>query len=99
LAALLAMPLAIAACENKVTKETYDKIEVGMTKVQVERLFGGKGTDDTPAAGVDISGGGVATQKEVDEKIFSWKGANGEQVSITFKDGKVVAKTQNGFTD
>lgn len=89
--AVLAMP----GCGNStVTKESFDKIQVGMTKHEVEKLLGGSGTEDSAPPGFGVSGGAVATTKDAPpDKVFVWT-SDEITINVVFKDGKVVQKWQ-----
>lgn len=84
-----ALCLVAAGCQKtKVTEENFAKITKGMTITQVENILG-SGTDDTPSAGYNISGGGVMSSQASTEKIYTWKSKD-LQIIVTMKDGKVV---------
>jgi uncharacterized lipoprotein YehR (DUF1307 family) len=91
LALVLALPLVLAACEQKITQANFDKVTNGMNSAQVENLLG-KGEDQT-ASGVSISYGGAADVKKSPETTMVWKGKS-MTITIVFKDGKVVQKSK-----
>jgi len=93
----LALPglLSAPGCEsNAVSKESYEKIKIGMTMHDVEKLLGGSGTEDSAPPGFGITGGAIATTKDAPvEKTFVWK-SDETTIIVVFKDGKVVQKSQ-----
>jgi hypothetical protein len=94
LALMLAVSLALAACEkSRITTENYDKIKVGMTMSEVTSHLGSKYDDDTPPAGYGISGGGVASSTAAPENIYVFKDKN-MKIIVTVKAGKVVQKSK-----
>jgi len=96
---LLALSLAgavfLAACESKITQESFDKIETGMSQTQVEKLLGGKCTDETPS-GTSITGAGVADSRKAAAKILRWKDGS-KSIVVVFRDGKVFEKMKDGL--
>ncbi len=86
----------LVGCQERVSNENFDKISVGMTKDQVEHILGkGKRQD---VGGVSISGSGIAGQAggPGDTPTFIWE-SNGKEISVTFKDGKVISKGKAGL--
>ncbi|MGB2823697.1 MAG: hypothetical protein WBF17_22135 [Phycisphaerae bacterium] len=79
----------LAGCGgSKVSKGNFDKVQNGMTQAEVEKVLG-EGTEE--AGGGGAIGGIVASGK-----ILSW--TDGEKkITVTFANGKVVAKTQSGL--
>jgi hypothetical protein len=76
----------VAGCENKVTKDNYDQIEVGMTEAQVEAILGeGEDTVDAEAGIPDAS-----------FKMKTWTHGN-SSIVIMFQDGKVATKARAGL--
>ena len=92
---MLPATLAVPGCGNSaVTKESFDKIQMGMSMHDVEKLLGGSGTEDSAPPGFGVSGGAVATTKDAPtDKMFVWK-SDEVTIVVTFKDGKVVQKSQ-----
>jgi hypothetical protein len=86
--ALLGLVLVIMSSCGKVTQSNYDKIETGMTLVQVEGILG-KGTEK---AGV----GGAIGNLAASGKVVTW-GDEKKSITVTFANDKVVAKTQQGL--
>jgi hypothetical protein len=88
-AALCLLPLV--GCEEKITVESFDKIQTGMTIYEVEKIMGGKGTMEE-RSGSNISSGGIATGSGgATEQVYSWRKAN-KEITVTVKDGKVLRK-------
>ncbi len=80
----------LTGCESKVNQENWDKITMGMTQGEVEGILG-PGTRQE-IQGTSISGAGIAggaARNSLD--TYLWKMGT-KEVSITFKDGKVMAK-------
>jgi hypothetical protein len=90
LAMVMAFALVLGGCEKtKVNEDTFSQIKAGMTLNQVENILGGSGEDETPPAGMSISGGGIGTQSAAPEKIYTWKSKT-LKILVYVKDGKVV---------
>jgi hypothetical protein len=88
LAVIASFALAgVVGCGSKVTKSNYDKISDGMTTAQVEGILG-KG--QKASAGVSIAGLSVTGD------VYQWKDGD-KSISVVFKDGKVVGKSQSGL--
>ncbi|MGD9688543.1 MAG: hypothetical protein AB7K52_03735 [Phycisphaerales bacterium] len=93
--AMLALAVVLGACEAKVTKENYDQIDTGMSLAQVRKLLGGSGVDETPS-GTSITGAGIADSRSVKVEVYRWRDGN-RHIVVTFKDGKVFEKVQEGL--
>jgi outer membrane protein assembly factor BamE (lipoprotein component of BamABCDE complex) len=89
---LLSLVVALAgagiACGGKVSKSNYDKITDGMTKAEVENILG------PGEKGTSVSVGPVDVK--VDSNIYRWHDGD-KEITVTFKDGKVVAKTAHNL--
>jgi hypothetical protein len=95
-AVLAAIGLTLAGCDTKITQANYDKVTVGMTLGEVQRLLG-SGTLDAQPGGVNISAGGVGdAAKGSTDQTYTWRDGPAEIV-ITFADGKVVQKRASGL--
>jgi hypothetical protein len=103
-ALVVVLCLAVPACgKKKVTKANYDKIEVGMTQEQVEKILG-KGSKDeggdgsNVAAQVGVAVGGVASAPTAGPKgeTYIWESGT-RSITITFVDGKVRLKQSSGL--
>lgn len=81
------MLLIVVGC-SKVSQESYEKIETGMTVSQVESILG-EGTEESSVGGAvgDLSGSA---------EVLSW-GDENKSITVTFVNGKVVAKAQKGL--
>ena len=98
LAALALGMLAFAvSCGPTFDQELYDKITVGMAQSEVEDLLGGAGSEET---GMSISSAGIAStdNRASRNQTFTWKSNDlKQQITVTFKDGKVLNKAKSGF--
>ena len=80
--------MSLAACASKVTQDSYDRIQTGMTLAQVQKILG-KGKLQTSTSGAIGNLGGSA-------KVYEW--AAGEKtIIITFVNDKVTTKAQKGL--
>jgi len=108
LVCLVALCFAASGCGgSKVSKNNFDKINVGMTLTEVESVLG-KGEEQASAStggSVEVpgvSGGGVSVpgQKidvpKMSAQSYAWKEGT-KIITITFLDGKVSAKAQAGL--
>jgi len=78
----------LAGCGSKVSKGNYDKVSNGMTQAEVEKILG-KGTEEA-------GGGGVLGKITGSGKAITWK--DGEKsIAVTFVNGKVATKVQQGL--
>ena len=98
------LALSLTGCGgSKITKSNYDKINNGMTEAEVEGILG-KGEEkassgvDVPGKSVNIPGGGNVSVPGVSSsaKVKMWQDGM-KMISITFSNGKVMAKAQNGL--
>lgn len=88
--------LALAACENKVTSENYDKVTNGMSLSQVQKILG-RGKDDTSHAGTSISAPGISQTSKSNDVVYVWEDEFGGKIVIVFQDDKVVQKSRTGM--
>ena len=80
--------MSVSGCASKVTQESYDKIQDGMTLAQVQAILG-KGELYTGASGAIGGLGGSA-------KMYKW--VDGEKtITITFVNDKVTTRLANGL--
>ena len=87
LAVVGVLAVVFAGC-SKVTTESYDKIQSGMTVDQVEEILG-KGEVET--------GGGIAIGDQgASGKVMKW-GTEEKSITVTFANDKVVMKAKKGF--
>ena len=79
-------------CSGKVSEENYNKIEVGMTRAQVDKMLG-RGKDNTALQrGPEFV---VATPGVADRSIQY--GGESEYILVLYRSGKVLAKDKQGF--
>jgi hypothetical protein len=95
--------LSVAGCGSGISKTNYDKINNGMTEAEVESILG-KGEEQAAAGvnvpsqsltipgGVNVSVPGISSSV----KVKKWQDG-GKSITITFSDGKVMAKAQKGL--
>jgi hypothetical protein len=94
---VLVLCLLVTGCKSKITKENYDKITVGMSLEDVQKILG-KGEKET-GDGSNVAGqfgvavGGAPTVGGGDVYVFE---NNKVTLRITFKQGKVVHKDHKG---
>ena len=85
----------LAGCEEKVTLDNYDQIQVGMAQHQVEAILGSGVSQDSGGRGIDSSG--LMTGTGADSRsTYLWE-ENGKQIIITFENQVVKTKQKNGF--
>lgn len=79
----------LVACEDKLTRENYEKITVGMSQSEVFKILG-KGQKEEPS-GMNISGAGIASgSAQTNQTTYTWRKGNVE-IGVTFENGKVVS--------
>jgi hypothetical protein len=89
------LTLSLTGCgDSKITKSNYDLIEIGMKEAAVEAILG-KGEEPTNSAWPAPGQPGVNLPPGV-PKAKTWKEGT-KTISITFSDGKVWQKNQNGL--
>ena len=64
----------------------YEQIKTNMKKSEVESILGGKGTEVSSS-----SGGGMTFS------VYKWEGENYASIILTFKNDKVMSKSQYGL--
>lgn len=86
----IAISLFLSSCAGKLNKDNYDKISNGMSVSQVESILG-KG-ESQASSNVDLGeyGGNISSE------VMTWQSGT-KVISITFSNGKVMAKAQNGL--
>lgn len=92
---LVMVTASMFACEAKITKSNFDKIEVGMTLSQVNKILGGKGEDET-ASGTSITGAGIGEGRAARQEVYRWKDG-GSAIIVTVVNGKVTSKMSEGL--
>jgi hypothetical protein len=93
-AAALLLPLA--ACEDKLTQENFDKIKVGMQVWEVEHILGGKGELESTGMNGSISAGGIMTTEAAPPNQYRWT-RGPKSITVIANDGKVVSKAKEGW--
>lgn len=87
--------LPLAGCGERLTVYNYERIEQGMTRDEVERILG-RG-EPSASAPITLASTGVNAGHEVrGRQAFFWRSAE-RQVTVMFRDGKVVSKYKDGF--
>ena len=97
---LISVPLVLLSLSllgfrgSDLTKENYDQIRVGMDQVDVEDIMGDSMT------GYSSMHGTVSTGEDGDifleDGEMKWE-RSGKSVTLKFREGKVVSKTQTGL--
>jgi len=88
--AIISLSIFLVSCSGKLNKDNYDKISDGMSVSQVESILG-KG-ESQASSSVDLGEYGGTISSEV----MTWQSGT-KVISITFSNGKVMAKAQNGL--
>ena len=80
----------LVSCSGNLNKDNYEKISNGMSVSQVESILG-KG-ESQASSNVDLGeyGGNISSE------VMTWQSGT-KVISITFSNGKVMAKAQNGL--
>lgn len=84
------LTLFLTSCSGKLNKDNYDKISNDMSISQVESILG-KG-ESQASSNVDLGeyGGNISSE------VMTWQSGT-KVISITFSNGKVMAKVQYGL--
>jgi len=83
LVSMLAVTI-LAGCGSKVTKENFDKIQVGQSVEEVKGILG-EPTNSSSAGAMGVSG-----------EVHEW--VDGEKkIVVTFANGKVTTMTHSGL--
>lgn len=86
----------LAACQQKVNDANFKKLAQGMTMREVEMLLG-KGEKQVEE-GTSIGGAGLAERSKSSEKLSTYLyKEDSREITVTFKDGKVVDMNKRGF--
>ncbi|MEP6789314.1 MAG: hypothetical protein ABJB40_12825 [Acidobacteriota bacterium] len=72
--------------EYDVSMEKYNKIKIGMARSEVESILGGKGNEISSS-----TGGGMSFS------VNQWEGDDFKSIILSFKDEKVMSKSQVGL--
>ena len=88
--AIISLSIFLVSCTGKLNKDNYDKISNDMSVSQVESILG-KG-ESKASSSVDLGeyGGNISSE------VMTWQSGT-KVISITFSNGKVMAKAQNGL--
>ncbi len=92
----LALAAAASGCGGGVSQSSYDKVQTGMTQEQVEGILGTdkeKTAADMGTPGVSVGG---MTVPGTSAKVVTWTDGS-KTITISFKDGKVFSKAENGL--
>jgi hypothetical protein len=87
--------VALCGCEDKITAENLALITPGMTMDQVVTILGEGERQELQGMSISAAGlaGGAASNSQT---TYVWKG-KGKEISVTFKDGKVVTTGRSGL--
>ncbi len=92
-----AVCVVLAACSGDISQETFDQIRVGMSLSEVQGIMGADG-EKQDTTEMSISSAGVLGSKESRQELWVWTSTNRKQeISVEFRDGKVVSKSKRGF--
>ena len=72
--------------DYNLTMDNYNKLKIGMARSEVEDILGGKGTEVSSS-----SGGGMRFT------VNKWEGENFKSIILTFKNDKIMSKSQVGL--
>jgi hypothetical protein len=93
---------SIAGCSgSKVSQANYDKINTGMTESEVEDILGKTEMSSSmdmqpPVQGIGLPGATNVSIPAMTTTVKTWKDGT-KTISVTFFNGKVAAKAQNGL--
>lgn len=79
-------PLKTGRSETHLTLENYNRLKMDMDRAEVETILGGKGVEisSSNAGGMRFS-------------VNKWEGDNFKSIILTFKNDKIMTKTQVGL--
>ena len=86
----LTFTLFLTSCSGKLNKDNYDKISNDMSISQVESILGKGESQATSNVNLGEYGGNISSE------VMTWQSGT-KVISITFSNGKVMAKAQNGL--
>ncbi len=75
-----------AATGSKLTMEKFNQLKINMPMTEVDRILGGSGTEISTS-----TGGGVTFA------VYKYSGENYTSIILTFKNDKIMSKTQVGL--
>lgn len=95
--------LLAVGCGGKLSIGNYEKIKEGMTESEVQAILGigeeqASSSINIPGQSISVPGGGNVSIKGMSSsaKVVKWE-SGGKVITITFSDGKVMAKAQFGL--
>lgn len=74
------------AASYNLSMDNYNKLRIGMPRADVEEILGGKGSEVSSS-----SGGGMRFT------VNKWEGENFRSIILTFKNDKIMSKSQVGL--
>ena len=79
-------PLKTGRSESYLTLDNYNRLKLDMDRSEVESILGGKGVEISSS-----NGGGMRFS------VNKWEGDNFKSIILTFKNDKIMTKTQVGL--
>lgn len=80
----------LSSCSGKINSENYDKISNGMSKSKVESILGEGESNASSSIDLGEYGGNISSE------VITWQSGM-KVITITFSNGKVMAKAQTGL--
>ena len=80
----------LSSCSGKINSENYEKISNGMSKSQVESILGHGESNASSSIDLGEYGGNISSE------VITWQSGM-KVITITFSNGKVMAKAQAGL--
>ena len=94
--AIIVPLIFLASCQQKVNDANFKKIQTGMTQREVETLLGKGEKQVEEGAGIGYSG--VAEKSKGSDKLSTYLyKEDSREITVTFKDGKVMDMNKRGF--
>jgi uncharacterized alpha/beta hydrolase family protein len=90
LTVLLFSATILTSCSGKINEDNYGKISNGMSISQVESILGEGESNASSSADLGEYGGNISSE------VMTWQSGT-KVISITFSNGKVMAKAQSGL--
>jgi uncharacterized alpha/beta hydrolase family protein len=90
LTVLLFSATILTSCSGKINKDNYEKISDGMSISQVESILGEGESNASSSVDLGEYGGNISSE------VMTWQSGM-KVISITFSNGKVMAKAQSGL--
>ncbi|MCI0376011.1 MAG: hypothetical protein L0215_00240 [Gemmataceae bacterium] len=92
-----AICLSVSACgDGKVTKANFDKLQLEMTKSDVESILGAGTQQGDPSSGVAAQFGVNLAPSSNRDQIYVWESGN-KSITLHFRGDKLKYKTSAGF--